>query len=173
MSVATAARPAFHGAPPRLELVRLISVGACYLGGVEAYEPRVGAHHVGGVAPRGHAGEIALLDGAQDIGADAQLARGSGQVQPLALAAHSKHVPEGILSRHDLVSSISSGNPRSALVLVVGLEGLQRLEFHLIYQHFAGTASVGRAHDALFFQLIHYTPGAGVSDLQAALKVGC
>ena len=78
----------------RLELIDLFPVGAGDLRGVQPHQARVGAHHVRRVAARGHAGEITLLDGAQDIRADAQLAGGRGQIESLALAGMGKRLAE-------------------------------------------------------------------------------
>ena len=78
----------------RLELVDLFPVGAGDLRGIQSHQARVGAHHVRRVAARGHAGEITLLDGAQDIRADAQLAGGRGQIESFALAGMGKRLAE-------------------------------------------------------------------------------
>ena len=66
--------------------VGLVEIPARYLAGVESHEPGVGVHHVARVPARGHAREVALLDGAQDVGPDAQTAGRLGQVVAFALA---------------------------------------------------------------------------------------
>lgn len=92
----------------RLELVDLFPVGAGDLRGVQPHQARVGAHHVRRVAARGHAGEIALLDGAQDIRADAQLAGGRGQIESFALAGHGQAPRPNDVCLATMVSSVFS-----------------------------------------------------------------
>ena len=52
------------------------------------------------------------------------------------------------------------------------LERFERFELHGIDEHFSGLAAVRRTDDALIFQHIHYTPGAGVSHFEATLDIG-
>ena len=141
--------------------VGLVQVHARHLGGVEPHEARVGVHHVARVAARRHAGEIVFLDSAQDVGPDAQPSRSRREIVALALARLSQYGSEC-----HLATSLFLRVRR-----VVRLEGLQRLELHGVYEHFAGLAAVRRPHDALFLQHVHYTPSARIAHLQAALDV--
>ena len=114
------ARRAAHVEAGRLGLVAgaahligigLVQVHAGQLRGIESHEPRVGVHHVARVPARRHAREVVLLDGAQDVGADAQAPGRRREVEAAPLACLAQYRSETHLCRHVVTPQIRTRLP--------------------------------------------------------------